>query len=88
LNPTIIDYGHFGGAFQKAYNANPGLLPMLFQHGKSRADRPTLDMVVSIYKENVIFLAEELQRLRDLPCFQDIDIRTIGLPTPKTPMPP
>ena len=61
---------------------------MLFQHGKSRADRPTLDMVVSIYKENVIFLAEELQRLRDLPCFQDIDIRTIGLPTPKTPMPP
>jgi len=38
---------------------------------------PTLDIAVSVYKEKVTATAEGLQYLRDLPCSQGIDIRTI-----------
>jgi hypothetical protein len=72
LNPSRIDYGHF-----RAYSITHELPPTLFRNGKSRSDTPTLDIVVSMYKENVAFLTGELRLLRNLPCFHGIDIRTI-----------
>jgi hypothetical protein len=77
LNAAKIGYDDFREAPEMASRVTPVLHPTLSQHGISRADTPTLDIVVSMYKENLTALAEDLHHLRDLPCFQGIDIRTI-----------
>jgi hypothetical protein len=43
----------------------------------SRPSRPTLDIVVSLYKENLASLALELQDFRALPSLQDVDVCTV-----------
>lgn len=77
LSPVLIGYVHFSEALHKAFDSYPRLLPTLFQHGRPRSEMPTLDIVVSMYQENVTQLAEKLNTLRSLRSFEHIDIRTI-----------
>lgn len=77
LSPVFVGYVQFSQALDAVYTSSPKLLPTLFQNDKQRSELPTLDIVVSMYKENITKLAEDLNSFRSMHQFNGIDIQTI-----------
>jgi hypothetical protein len=74
---VLVGFVQFSDALHTIYTSSPKLLPTLFQYGKPRSQLPTLDIVVSMYNENITQLAEHLNSFRSMPQFKGIDIQTI-----------
>ena len=75
FGPLLVRNTHVRNAVDAISSTR--ILPSLFQNGGTRSQLPTLDIVVAMYQENVTALGEQLESIRSLSAFKDLDIRTI-----------